>query len=60
MMRAFPVMTLLFVIFFETMVVGQAVIIKVAPFYSPKPLDKEMNDAKANLARIIKETKCAG
>jgi tetratricopeptide (TPR) repeat protein len=57
-MRTFLIMTLLSVVLFETTAVAQAVIVKETLFYSPKILNTEMNEAKTNFARLIKETKC--
>ena len=57
-MRTSQIMTLLFVAFFQTTVAAQAVVVKETLFYSPKLMNKEIDDAKTNLARIIKETKC--
>lgn len=55
-MRTFLIMTLLYVVLFETNANAQGE--TLTHYYSPKLLDNEMKNAKTNLARIIKETKC--
>jgi tetratricopeptide (TPR) repeat protein len=55
-MRTILMLTFLLIVLLETPANSQS--ITILPYYSPKLPDKEMNEVKSNLARIMKETKC--